>query len=50
MVSSIEREDSVREIRANHYSGDFARTLFQEAFGENFLLAGAGTRITIDSS
>jgi len=50
MVPLIEREDSVREIWASHCSGDFARMLFQEAFGESFLLAGAGTRITIDGS
>ena len=45
MVPLINREDSVREIWANHYSGDFARTLFQEAFGENSLPAGVGMRI-----
>jgi len=40
----------VKRVAPSHCSGDFARTLFQEAFGENFIVAGVGTRITIDSS
>ncbi len=35
----------VKRVAPSHCSGDLTRTLFQEAFGENFLLAGVGMRV-----
>jgi len=35
----------VKRVAPSHCSGDLTRTLFQEGFGENFLLAGVGMRI-----
>ena len=35
----------VKRVAPSHCSGDLTRTLFQEAFGEDFILAGVGMRI-----
>jgi 7,8-dihydropterin-6-yl-methyl-4-(beta-D-ribofuranosyl)aminobenzene 5'-phosphate synthase len=37
----------VERVAPSHCSGDLARTLFQEVFGENLILTGVGTKIVI---
>jgi len=41
------REAGVQKVAPSHCSGDLTRQLFQEAYKEDFILAGAGTQIEI---
>jgi 7,8-dihydropterin-6-yl-methyl-4-(beta-D-ribofuranosyl)aminobenzene 5'-phosphate synthase len=41
------RREGVKNVAPCHCSGDLARKLFKEAYGENFILAGVGKRIKI---
>jgi 7,8-dihydropterin-6-yl-methyl-4-(beta-D-ribofuranosyl)aminobenzene 5'-phosphate synthase len=42
------RELGVQSILPAHCSGDLAKKLFRETFGDRFLTGGAGTRIPLD--
>lgn len=39
----------VRQVAPCHCSGDLARRLFAQAYGEDFILVGVGQRLTLDS-
>jgi len=39
--------EGVKKVAPCHCSGDLARKLFKQAYGENFILAGVGKRIEI---
>ena len=42
------QELGVQKVAPCHCSGDLARGAFEEAYGENFILAGVGKRVEID--
>jgi 7,8-dihydropterin-6-yl-methyl-4-(beta-D-ribofuranosyl)aminobenzene 5'-phosphate synthase len=42
------RELGVQKVAPCHCSGDLARSAFEEAYEENFILAGVGKRLEID--
>ena len=43
------REEKVKKVAPCHCSGDLTRKLFQEAYKKDFILAGVGKKIKIDS-
>jgi len=46
IVNEMKRE-GVKKVAPCHCSGDLARKLFKEVYGENYIPAGVGTRIKI---
>jgi len=49
IVNGMKRE-GVKKVAPCHCSGDLARKLFEEAYGENFILAGVGKRIKVEDA
>ncbi len=49
VVSKIKGE-GVKKVAPCHCSGDLARKLFKEVYGENFVLTGVGKRIKIEDA
>jgi len=41
------KEQGVKKVAPCHCSGDLARKLFEKTYGKNFILSGAGRKITI---
>ena len=44
------KEEGVKKVAPCHCSGDLARRQFQEAYGKNFILTGAGKTIKIKNA
>jgi 7,8-dihydropterin-6-yl-methyl-4-(beta-D-ribofuranosyl)aminobenzene 5'-phosphate synthase len=46
VIRGVQEED-VEKVAPCHCSGDLARSCFREAYGEDFILVGAGANITV---
>jgi len=44
------KEEKVKKVAPCHCSGDLARKLFEEAYKDNFILAGVGKRIKMENA
>jgi len=42
------RKEGVEKVAPCHCSGDLARSIFEKAYAENFILLGMGKRLRID--